>query len=128
MFLFVSQPLDYDRRDSAQQKKLLADAYAGAGWEVPHLIGAAENAQGSYFDSLSLVELDHWAKGRVVLTGDAAFCASPASGQGTSLALVGAYVYWRPMTMRPQSPATRRSCAASPRPTRTWARTTSAAW
>ncbi|GAA3378100.1 hypothetical protein GCM10020367_56310 [Streptomyces sannanensis] len=27
-----------------------------------------------------------------MLVGDAAYCASPASGQGTSLALVGAYV------------------------------------
>ncbi|GAB3878895.1 hypothetical protein GCM10029964_030300 [Kibdelosporangium lantanae] len=56
------------------------------------LLAAAEHAEGFYFDSLSLVELDRWSRGRVVLTGDAAYCASPASGQGTSLALVGAYV------------------------------------
>jgi len=30
--------------------------------------------------------------GRVVLLGDAGYCPSPASGQGTSLAMVGAYV------------------------------------
>lgn len=36
--------------------------------------------------------MDRWAAGRVALAGDAAYCASPASGQGTSLALVGAYV------------------------------------
>jgi 2-polyprenyl-6-methoxyphenol hydroxylase-like FAD-dependent oxidoreductase len=45
-----------------------------------------------YFDSLSQVHLDRWHSGRVGLVGDAAYCASPASGQGTSLALVGAYV------------------------------------
>jgi 2-polyprenyl-6-methoxyphenol hydroxylase-like FAD-dependent oxidoreductase len=33
-----------------------------------------------------------WSRGRVALLGDAAFCASPFSGQGTSLALVGAFV------------------------------------
>lgn len=36
--------------------------------------------------------MDRWSNGRVALVGDAAYCASPASGQGTSLALVGAYV------------------------------------
>ena len=36
--------------------------------------------------------MDSWSRGRVVLLGDAAFCPSPTSGQGTSLALVGAYV------------------------------------
>ncbi|MEV4312026.1 FAD-dependent oxidoreductase [Actinocrispum sp. NPDC049592] len=92
MFLFASEPLDYNRRDAAQQRKLLADAFTGAGWEVERLLAAAPEAKGFYFDSLSLVELDTWSKGRVVLTGDAAFCATPASGQGTSLALVGAYV------------------------------------
>jgi 2-polyprenyl-6-methoxyphenol hydroxylase-like FAD-dependent oxidoreductase len=36
--------------------------------------------------------MDHWSQGRVVLVGDAGYCASPMSGQGTSLALIGAYV------------------------------------
>jgi len=92
MFMFASEPLDYSRRDAAEQRAILARAFAGAGWEVPTLIAAAQDADGFYFDSLSLVELDRWSRGRVVLTGDAAYCASPASGQGTSLALVGAYV------------------------------------
>ena len=33
-----------------------------------------------------------WSKNRVALVGDAGYCASPLSGQGTSLALVGAYI------------------------------------
>ena len=33
-----------------------------------------------------------WSSGRVTLVGDAGYCASPLSGMGTSLALVGAYV------------------------------------
>lgn len=36
--------------------------------------------------------MDHWSTGRVVLLGDAAHCTSPASGQGTGLALLGAYI------------------------------------
>ncbi|AYF77890.1 FAD-dependent oxidoreductase [Nocardia yunnanensis] len=92
MFLFASAPLEYDPRDRAQQEKLLADAYADEGWEVPRLIAAMPDAPDFYFDSLSQVDMDHWSRGRVALVGDAAYCASPASGQGTSLALVGAYV------------------------------------
>jgi 2-polyprenyl-6-methoxyphenol hydroxylase-like FAD-dependent oxidoreductase len=36
--------------------------------------------------------MNHWAYGRVGLLGDAAFSASPMSGAGTGLALVGAYM------------------------------------
>ena len=48
--------------------------------------------------------MDRWSSGRVGLFGDAAFSSSPMSGQGTGLALVGAYLLagelaasgWRP--------------------------------
>ncbi|MCX4958348.1 FAD-dependent monooxygenase [Streptomyces virginiae] len=92
MFLFASGPLEYDRRDRASQQRLLAEAYAAEGWEVPRLLDGMDGATDFYFDSLSQVRMDRWSTGRVVLLGDAAYCASPASGQGTSLALVGAYV------------------------------------
>jgi 2-polyprenyl-6-methoxyphenol hydroxylase-like FAD-dependent oxidoreductase len=45
-----------------------------------------------YFDSIAQVHLDSYARGRVCLTGDAAWCASPRSGMGTTLAMVGAYL------------------------------------
>ena len=45
-----------------------------------------------YFDAISQVRMDRWSNGRVALVGDASYGPSPASGQGTSLALVGAYV------------------------------------
>lgn len=41
---------------------------------------------------MAQIHVDRWATGRVVLVGDAGYCASALSGQGTSLALVGAYV------------------------------------
>ncbi|MFE3455489.1 FAD-dependent monooxygenase [Nonomuraea sp. NPDC059194] len=92
MFLFSSGPIAYDHRDRAQQQRILADAYAAEGWEVPRLLEGMAAAPDFYFDSLSQVHMDHWSTGRVALVGDSAYCASPASGQGTSLALVGAYV------------------------------------
>ncbi|WP_020669063.1 FAD-dependent monooxygenase [Amycolatopsis nigrescens] len=92
MVYFASEPLSYDRHDAEQQRKLLNDAFAGAGWEVPRLLAAAADAPDFYFDSISQVHLDHYSSGRVALVGDAGYCASPLSGMGTSLALVGAYV------------------------------------
>jgi 2-polyprenyl-6-methoxyphenol hydroxylase-like FAD-dependent oxidoreductase len=91
-FTFASPPLDYDRGDVAAQKRLVAASFAGLGWEVPRLLEGLQSADDFYLDSLSQVELPSWSAGRVALIGDAAHCPAPASGQGTSLALVGAYV------------------------------------
>jgi 2-polyprenyl-6-methoxyphenol hydroxylase-like FAD-dependent oxidoreductase len=92
MFLFTSPADPYDRRDVTEQKKLLAKTFADQGWDVPRLLDSMWDATDFYFDSMSQVRMDRWSSGRVVLVGDAAYGPSPASGQGTSLSLVGAYV------------------------------------
>ncbi|MET9439051.1 FAD-dependent monooxygenase [Streptomyces sp. NPDC006551] len=92
-FVFASpEELPYDHRDTGRQKELLAEAFAGDGWEIPRLLADAADADDFYFDAIGVIEMDRWSQGRVVLLGDAAHCASPASGQGTGLALTGAYV------------------------------------
>ena len=45
-----------------------------------------------YFEAVGQAQLPAWSRGRVGLVGDAAYCSSPVSGMGTSLALTGAYV------------------------------------
>jgi 2-polyprenyl-6-methoxyphenol hydroxylase-like FAD-dependent oxidoreductase len=92
LLAFASEPLRYDRRDIGQQKKILANAFAGQKWEVPRLLEAMWDAPDFYFDSMSQIHMSSWSNGRAVLIGDAGYSPSPASGQGTSLALVGAYV------------------------------------
>jgi 2-polyprenyl-6-methoxyphenol hydroxylase-like FAD-dependent oxidoreductase len=81
--------LDVDRRDA---RALVREAFQGIGWRVDEFLAAMDAAPDFYFDSMSQVELPSWSSGRVALLGDAAHCPAPASGQGTSLALVGAYV------------------------------------
>jgi 2-polyprenyl-6-methoxyphenol hydroxylase-like FAD-dependent oxidoreductase len=92
VFFFASEPLDYDYRDRGQQQELLAAAFSGGGWEVPTLLRAMHAAPDFYLDSVGQVRMGSWSAGRVTLAGDAGYCPSPLSGQGSSLALVGAYV------------------------------------
>jgi len=91
-FFFASQPLEYDRRDVEQQKSILRERFAGEAWEAPRLMEMMNKAPDFYFDSVSQIKMDRWSKGRSVLLGDAAYCASPLSGMGTGMAVVGAYV------------------------------------
>ncbi|HLN70379.1 MAG TPA: FAD-dependent monooxygenase [Streptosporangiaceae bacterium] len=92
IFFFASPPLNYDHHDTRQQQDILASAFSTEQWEVPHLLKAMRHAPDFYFDSASQIRMDNWSAGRVTLLGDAGYCPSPLSGQGTSLALVGAYV------------------------------------
>jgi 2-polyprenyl-6-methoxyphenol hydroxylase-like FAD-dependent oxidoreductase len=91
--LFLSDPrVAFDYRDTEGNKRLFAERYAGMGWEVPTLLDGLAEAPEVYFDSIAQVHLESYARGRVCLTGDAAWCASPRSGMGTTIALVGCYV------------------------------------
>ncbi|OBI90148.1 FAD-dependent monooxygenase [Mycobacterium asiaticum] len=89
---FRSEPFSYDRADLNAQRDLLASRFADAGWHTDALIDAARHAEDFYFDAFTQVHMNDWASARVALVGDAGYCASPLSGMGTSLALVGAYV------------------------------------
>ena len=89
---FASEPIRYDRRDLDAQRQMLVERFAGAGWQCDALLTAAQEADDFYFDSFLQVKMTSWTSGRVALVGDAGYCASPLSGMGTSLALVGAYL------------------------------------
>ena len=92
MFLWSAPGLDSRGLDRAQRQRLLAETYAEEGWCVPELLADVADCDDLLFDALSQVRMGSWSSGRVVLLGDAAHCATAASGQGTSLALVGAHV------------------------------------
>jgi len=91
-FFFATRPLDFDRRDTEQQKAILRDHFHQEGWEIPQLLEIMSTAPDFYFDSVSQVKMKKWSAGRIVLLGDAAYCTSPLSGMGTGMAVVGAYI------------------------------------
>lgn len=93
-FFLFKQPtrLRYDYHDLAQQKQLLASVFASEGWEVPRLLEKLHTAPDLYFDAVSQIRMQRWSEGRVVLVGDAGYCPALLSGQGSTLAMLGAYI------------------------------------
>ncbi|WIX82484.1 FAD-dependent monooxygenase [Amycolatopsis carbonis] len=88
---FRGDPRGYGRPDPERQKEIVADVFAGAGWEMQRLLSAIDDAPDLYFDTIGQISVDKWSKGRVVLLGDAAWCAGPG-GSGTGLAMMGAQI------------------------------------
>ncbi len=93
-YLGFSAPesVDYDYRDIDAQKRIVADRVAGAGWLIPQIVEHMLRAPDFHFDSLSQIRMDSWSRGRIVLVGDAGYSVSVSTGQGTTVAMVGAYV------------------------------------
>ncbi|MFK8257529.1 FAD-dependent monooxygenase [Erwinia sp. AnSW2-5] len=89
---FQQPPSGYEKLSLDEQKAMLKEKFGHLGWEVPRVLSALDDTPDLYLESIGQVKMDRWSKGRVVLVGDAAYCASPISGMGTSLALCGAYV------------------------------------
>jgi 2-polyprenyl-6-methoxyphenol hydroxylase-like FAD-dependent oxidoreductase len=90
-FMFRAPQIpQFDHRNVEQHKRLLCDAYAGAGWRVPELLDRVRAADDLYFDSVSRIQVPTWSRGRIGLVGDAASCVS-LFGDGSSLAMIGAF-------------------------------------
>jgi 2-polyprenyl-6-methoxyphenol hydroxylase-like FAD-dependent oxidoreductase len=74
------------------RKAVLASVFADVGWECPQILAAMRDVGDVYFDRVSQIRMDRWAKGRTALIGDAAACVSLLAGEGTGLAMAEAYV------------------------------------
>ena len=92
MLSFPAAGFGIDYRDVEAQKRLLGEQMAGVGWETARILAHLDDTPDFYLDQVAQVVMDRWHLGRVGLLGDAAFSASPMSGAGTGLALVGAYL------------------------------------
>lgn len=100
------------REDSAQasaihrepvekQQEFWASRFRDAGWQTERFVEGMRTSPFFYSQEIVQVRTGTWSRGRVVLAGDAAHCASPYSGMGTSGGLVGAHVLAGEINRRP---------------------------
>ncbi|KAI4651810.1 hypothetical protein J4E93_002006 [Alternaria ventricosa] len=99
MFTFMpstpAQTLAWEKHGRAgrkAQEELVEQEFADAGWVSGRLLDAMATAPDFYFHAINQVKMKRWSCNRVISLGDAAFCPSPCTGMGTSLAVLGAYV------------------------------------
>lgn len=91
-FMFRSPNVMSELRDENAQKQFIRTTFQDFGWETNKVLDLMSDSKDFYFDSVTQVKMPLWTKGRVALLGDAGYSASPISGQGNNLALVGAYI------------------------------------
>jgi len=91
-FSFLSDDKSYQKLSNSEQKKILKDKLSGAGWEAERMMQEIEKNDDVYFDGVSQVHAPRWFNGRTGMIGDAAYCPTPLTGMGTTLAIVGAYL------------------------------------
>jgi 2-polyprenyl-6-methoxyphenol hydroxylase-like FAD-dependent oxidoreductase len=87
----LSQVRGLERLARAEVVAVLRATFADVGWETPRILDALDEAL-LYVESFGQVRLPSWSTGRIGMLGDAAYCPSPDSGLGTTLALTGAYI------------------------------------
>ncbi|GAB3713357.1 FAD-dependent monooxygenase [Nocardiopsis oceani] len=82
------EPLD----DVERYKDSLLERFADDGPEVARLLAAMDDSRVTHVSPTVQIHMDSWTSGRVALLGDAGYCPDPMTGQGSTLALVGACV------------------------------------
>jgi len=87
---FSEKEIAYDRRNQDEQRHMIYQQFEGEGWRTFELLDEMSRCNNFYFDQLCQIRMGSWAKGRVALVGDAAYCPSPAAGMGGSMAILGA--------------------------------------
>lgn len=88
--------------DESALKASLRERFRLVGWEAQRILHAMDASPDFYFGEIAQIRMPAWSRGRVVLLGDAAHGPSPLSGQGTTLALVGARVLASALAAHPE--------------------------
>lgn len=78
--------------DLGQHRRMLKERFSEDGQETARLLSAMESSPMTHVSPTVQIHMDSWTSGRVALLGDAGYCPDPMTGQGSTLALVGACV------------------------------------
>lgn len=89
---WVSDDGGYEGAPTERVIAALRAKFADVGWEVPRILNSLGPDSELYVDYLAQVKAPRWSNGRIGMLGDAAWCATPLSGMGTTLSVTGAYV------------------------------------
>src|SRR3546814_376549 len=92
VFRYPESPFKTPISDDDKRKLTASMFKDDKNWHVPYMVDQMLKADDLFFDAVSQIRMPIWSSGRVVLTGDAAHATSFLSGQGSSCALVSAYV------------------------------------
>ncbi len=101
-------PLDDERMDAtyvfrhgktdipkARRLAFVRAQFKNAGWIANDILNDYPAGAPIYFDSMTQIVMPQWHKGRVALVGDACGCLTLLAGQGSHMAMAGAYVIAR---------------------------------
>lgn len=90
-YVDTDNPTDAEPSEATVRAAVTA-LYADDGWESAQALKAMNESRDFYCDAVSQIQLPEWSKGRVALLGDACFCPSLLAGEGSSMAMAGAYI------------------------------------
>ena len=98
-------PLDGNRMDATyvfrhdeqdvlpgQSLAFVKSQYRGGAWITDDVLREYAQDKPIYFDPATMVVMPRWHRGRVALIGDACGCLTLLAGQGSHMAMAGAYV------------------------------------
>jgi 2-polyprenyl-6-methoxyphenol hydroxylase-like FAD-dependent oxidoreductase len=75
-----------------QSLAFVKSQYRGGGWITEDLLRDYPDSEPIYFDPATMVIMPQWYRGRIALIGDACGCLTLLAGQGSHMAMAGAYV------------------------------------
>lgn len=87
-----------------EQKTLLFERFQDLGGLTKQALKGLKETEDLYCTRIVQIKLPTWHNNRCALVGDAAYGPSPLTGQGTTLALVGAYVLAGELAANPNDP------------------------
>jgi 2-polyprenyl-6-methoxyphenol hydroxylase-like FAD-dependent oxidoreductase len=75
-----------------QRQAVLISEFGGWTEQIANAVRAPIDWSSAFFDTVAQIVMPSWSAERVVLIGDAAHCQTFFSGQGTSMAMAGAFI------------------------------------